>query len=408
MIGRMFVIGLVWLGVTAMPARALEVQSVVSPGGIEAWLVEDHSNPIISMNFAFTGGASVDPAGKEGLAYLVSRLLNEGAGDLDSQAFQQRLAELSGRLSFDVTLDNFRGYLRTLTQHRDAAFGLLRLAMTAPRFDEEPVARLRSQTRIRLIQDSEDPTVIARRALRQLLFPSHPYGRLEHGGLESLPAITTADLHRFMTNNLARDNLHVAVAGDVTAKELGPLLDEAFGTRPERAVPFEVREVIPQGAGETLVIERDLPQSVVRFGQAGVKRDDPDFFAAFVVNYILGGGLFNSRAGDTLRIIRREWARMAQSGPTAEELADVKAYLTGSYALRFSSTANIAGVLLGIQLEGLGPDFVNERNDLIEAVTIDDARRVARELFRAGDLITVIVGRPIGVPTEAAASDNDG
>ena len=297
-----------------------------------------------------------------------------------------------------------------------------------------------------MIQDSEDPTVIARRALRQLLFPSHPYGRLEHGGLESLPAITTADLHRFMTNNLARDNLHVAVAGDVTAKELGPLLDEAFGTRPERAVPFEVREVIPQGAGETLVIERDLPQSVVRFGQAGVKRDDPDFFAAFVVNYILGGGLFNSRlwkevrvkqglayavrsnlwlldhaslvmgavatqnarAGDTLRIIRREWARMAQSGPTAEELADVKAYLTGSYALRFSSTANIAGVLLGIQLEGLGPDFVNERNDLIEAVTIDDARRVARELFRAGDLITVIVGRPIGVPTEAAASDNDG
>ncbi len=441
-IGRTILVGLAWLVVASLPARALEVQRVVSPGGIEAWLVEDHSNPIISMDIAFSGGASTDPADKVGLAYLVSRLLTEGAGDLDSRAFQHRLAELSVRLSFGVSLDHFAGYLRTLTVNRDAAFGLLRLALSAPRFDEEPVARLRGLTRIRLMKDSENLTVVAQRALRQLMFPDHPYGRLEHGSLESLPAITAVDMRRFMTEHLARDNLYVTVAGDVTAEDLRPLLDEAFGALPDRAVPFEVREVMPQGAGKTLVIERDSPQSVVRFAQAGMKRDDPDFFTAYVVNYILGQGPFNSRlrkevrekqglayavltnlwpldhaglvmggvatqnarVGETLRIIRREWARMAQSGPTAEELADVKAHLTGSYALRFSSTAQIAGELMAIRLDDLGADFVNERNALIEAVTINDARRVARELFRADDLTTVIVGQPVGTPSEEPPS----
>jgi zinc protease len=441
-IGQILVIGLAWLVVTSLPARALEVQRVVSPGGIEAWLVEDHSNPIISLDLAFIGGTALDPAGKEGLAYLVSRLLTEGAGNFGSQAFQQRLAELSVRLSFGVTLDNFRGHLRTLTVNRDAAFGLLRLALSAPRFDKEPVARLRSLTRVRLMKDPENLTVVANWTMRQLMFPDHPYGRLEHGSLESLPAITVEDMRQFVTEHLARDNLYVTVAGDVTADGLRLLLDEAFGALPERAVPFEVREVMPQGAGKTLVIERDVPQSVIRFGQAGVKRNDPDFFAAYVVNYILGQGPFNSRlrkevrekqglayavltnlwlldhaglvmggaatqnarVGETLRIIRREWARMAQSGPTVQELADVKALLTGSYALRFSSTTQIAGELMAIQLDDLGTDFVNERNELIEAVTIDDARRVARELFRVGDLTTVIVGQPIGTPPEEAPS----
>ncbi|MCZ6587360.1 MAG: pitrilysin family protein [Alphaproteobacteria bacterium] len=442
MIGRMFVIGLVWLGATVLPARALEVQRVVSPGGIEAWLVEDHSNPIISMDFAFPGGASADPAGKEGLAHMVSGLLDEGAGDLDSQAFQRRLAELSIRLSFDAGLDTFQGIMRTLKENQDTAFDLLRLALTAPRFDEEPVGRIRSQIRVQLERESESPRRIAGRALRQAMFPNHPYARPTHGTLESLPAITVEDLRRFVADRLALDVLKIAVVGDITAKELAVRLDETFGALPGHAAPFEVADVVPRTNGEVVVIERDLPQSVVIFGHAGIKRDDPDFYAAYVVNHILGGGSFNSRlfeevrekrglaysvysylhpldhaglvmggvatqnarTGESLEVIRLEWKRMSESGPTREELEDAKTYLTGSYPLRFSSTANIAGTLLVIQLDDLGIDYVNERNKLIEAVTLEDARRVANELFQADELNFVIVGRPLGVLSDGTTT----
>ncbi len=429
-----------------LPARAIDVQRVVSPGGIEAWLVEDHSNPIISMDIAFSGGGSTDPAGKEGLAHMVSGLLDEGAGDLDSQTFQQRLAELSIRLSFDAGLDTFRGTVRTLKENRDTAFDLMRLALTAPRFDEEPVGRIRSQIRVQLEQESESPNRIAGRALRRAMFPNHPYARPVHGTLESLPAITVEDLRRFVADRLARDVLKIAVVGDITAKELAVRLDETFRALPEHAAPFEVADVVPRTEGEVVVIERDLPQSVVAFGHAGIKRDDPDFYAAYVVNRILGGGGFNSRlfeevrekrglaysvysylhsldhaglvmggvatqnarTGESLEVIRLEWERMSESGPTREELEDAKTYLTGSYPLRFSSTGSIAGMLLGIQLDDLGIEYVNKRNDLIDAVTLEDARRVAAGLLRAEDLTFVVVGKPDGVAPEDASAEPGG
>lgn len=429
-----------------LPARAVEVQQVTSPGGITAWLVEDHSNPILSLDLAFVGGAALDSEGREGLAYLVSGLIDEGAGELDSQAFQETLQNLSIRLSFDAGLETFRGTLRTLTENRQKAFDLLRLALSEPRFDAEPVARIRSQILVQLAQQSEDPNVIAQRALRALMFPDHPYSRPVHGTPQSIQSIGVDDMRRFVAERFARDALKIAVVGDITAEELGPLLDYAFLELPAEAAPYDLPEVEPQGRGEVLVIERDLPQSVMVFGHSGLKRDDPDFYTAFVANRILGGGGFssrlyaevrekrglaysvysylyplehsglvrgavataNARAGESLDVIREEWARMGAEGPTAEEVDEAKTYLTGSYPLRFSSTGGIAGVLLGIQLDDLGLDYINIRNDLVDAVTVEDAQRVARELFRAEDLTVVIVGRPDGVASEKAALEENG
>ena len=431
---------------TGLPARAVEVQQVTSPGGVTAWLVEDHGNPILSLDLAFVGGAVLDPEGREGLAHLVSGLIDEGAGELDSQAFQAKLQNLSIRLSFDAGLETFQGTLRTLTENRQTAFNLLRLALSEPRFDEEPVERIRSQIRVRLAQDSENPNVIAGRALRELMFPGHPYSRPVNGTPESIQAIGVDDMRRFVSERFARDALRVAVVGDVTAEELGPLLDHAFLGLPTAAAPFDLPEVVPQAKGEVVVIERDLPQSVMAFAHGGVMRDDPDFYAAYVANRIFGGGGFtsrlyaevrekrglaysvfsylnslehsalvrggvataNARAGESLGVIREEWARMGAEGPTAEEVEDAKTYLTGSYPLRFSSTSGIAGTLLGIQLDDLGIDYINIRNDLIEAVTVEDAQRVARELFRAEDLTVVIVGRPDGVASEKPAAEENG
>ncbi len=432
--------------VTGLPARAVEVQQVTSPGGITAWLVEDHSNPILSLDLAFVGGAALDPAGQEGLANMVSGLIDEGAGELDSQAFQETLNNLSITLRFDASLESFQGSLRTLTENRQTAFDLLRLALSEPRFDAEPVERIRSQILVQLAQESENPNVIANRAMRELMFPGHPYSRPVNGTPESVRAIGVDDLRRFVSERFARDALMVAVVGDVTAEQLRPLLDHAFQALPAAVAPFDLPEVEPQGKGEVLVIERDLPQSVILFGEGGLKRNDPDFYAAYVANYILGGGGFssrlyaevrekrglaysvysylnplehsalvmggvataNERAGESLSVIRDEWARMGAEGPTGDEVDDAKTYLTGSYPLRFSSTGEISGTLLGIQLDDLGIDYINIRNDLIDAVTMEDARRVARELFRAEDLTVVIVGRPDGVVSRKAAADKNG
>ena len=425
----------------AQPATAVEVEKVVSPGGIEAWLVEDHSNPIVSLVLAFRGGGALDPQGQEGLAHLVSGLLDEGAGPLDSQAFQGRLEDLSITLRFVAGLDTFGGSLRTLTENLETAGELLRLALTEPRFDTEPVERIRSQNLVRLRRDTEDPKRIASERMRQLLFPGHPYGRPVNGTQESVGAIAVADLRRFVAERLARDLLTVAVVGDITPAALAAFLDRTFLGLPASAAPARVRDVVAQATGRTVVIERDLPQSVVNLSQPGIDRDDPDFYTAYVVNHILGGGGFssrlysevreerglaysvysylstrdhsslviggvataNERVAESLDVILAEWARMAEAGPSAEELAAAKTFLTGSYPLRQTSTGRIASMLLAIQLEDLGIDYINRRNDFIDAVNLEDARRVARRLYDPGALTVVVVGRPDGLDSSLPA-----
>jgi zinc protease len=431
-LGASFLLLFAW---APAPAHAVEVQRVVSPGGIEAWLVEDHSNPIISLDLAFRGGSIADPQGQEGLANMVASLIDEGAGDLDSQAFQGVLEDNSISLRFNTGTDNFNGALVTLTENRDLAFKMLRLALSEPRFDAEPVERIRAQILAGLARSAEDPDAIAYRTLRTLHFPAHPYGRESDGTMESVAGITPAQMRDFVARRFARDNLILGVVGDIAPAELSVLLDKTFDHLPARAEPVEVAEAKPQGEGSVVVIERDQPQSIVAFGHGGIKRDDPDYYAAYVVNHIMGGGGFssrlyaeirekrglaysvyaylnplehsalvmggvatqNSRVSTTLDLVRAEWRRMAEEGPSAEELDAAKTFLTGSYPLRFSSSGRIANMLTGMQIENLGIDYIDRRNSFIEAVTLEDARRVARRLYDADALSVVVVGRPEGV-----------
>lgn len=433
---RCVVLGLALaLAAVVQPAAAVEVERVQSAGGVEAWLVRDHTNPIITVRLAFRGGAALDPTGKEGLANMVASLLDEGAGDLDSQAFQGRLEDLSISLRFDAGRDAFGGRLRTLTENRDAAFGLLRMALGAPRFDEAPMARIRTQILTSLKRALEDPDTIARRALARALFPDHPYGRPVEGTPESVGAISAEDLRRFVAERLGRDNLVIGVVGDISADQLAPLLDQTFDALPAKAASWSVPDTRPRASGETVVINKPVPQSAIVFGHGGPKRDDPDFFAAYVMNYVLGGGGFtsrlysevrekrglaysvysylnpldhaalivggagtaNERVADTLAIVRSIWRRMAEEGLGVEELADAKTYLTGSFPLRFTSSRSVAGILVAMQVENLGIDYLDRRNGLIEAVTLADVGRVARRFLDPDGLTVVVVGEPDGL-----------
>lgn len=424
------------LFLAAAPARAVEIQRVVSPGGIEAWLVEDHSNPILALELGFRdGGSVIDPAGKEGLANMVSGLIDEGSGPFDSRTFRREMENRSISISFDASLDRFFGSLSTLTKHRDKAFELLRLALTEPRFDEEPVARIRSQIQAGLARQSENPDAIAMLTMRALLLPEHPYHRPLRGTPDSVGAITRDDLLAYTKRVFSRDRLVIGVTGDITPDQLAVALDATFGALPETGEDIAVADVAPAAAGDLVVVDKDIPQSTALFGHAGIARDDPDYYTAQVVNYVLGGGSFasrlyaevrekrglaysvysslqpldhttfifggvatqNARIGESLDLIRAEWKRMSDSGPTEEELRDAKTYLTGSFPLRLSSSGRIAGMLMAIQLHDLGIDYLDKRNSFIEAVTLEDARRVAGRIYDPAAFTVVVVGRPEGL-----------
>lgn len=422
----------------ALPARALEAQKVVSPGGIEAWLDEDHSIPVLSVSIGFRGGSALDPAGKDGLATFVAGTMDEGAGDLDSMTFRTILENKAISISFSASRDSYEGTLKTLTENREQAFDLLRQAMTAPRFDAEPVERVRSQLLASLASDSQDPQTIASQAWSRAVFPDHPYGRPAEGTVETVKGLTVADLRTFVAGQLTRDRLKIGVSGDITAEQLKPLLDATFGTLPATSAFGTVADVAPL-TGETIVIDKAIPQSVAVFGEAGLDRDDPDFYAAYVMNYILGGGGFssrlmeevrekrglaysvysylypldhaalliggvatsNARMGESLATIRGEWARMAKDGPTAEELTNARTYLTGAWPLRFTSTGSVAGILMSMQMDGYPMDHLQTRNDKVNAVTLDDARRAAARILDPARLTVVVVGHPEGVESVA-------
>lgn len=417
-------------------AEAMRIQEVRSPGGISAWLVEEHSVPLMAMRFAFDGaGSAQDPAGKEGLANFLSSILDEGAGDLTAQAFQERMEELALRMSFDDGRDAFYGSFETLTANRDAAVQLLALAVNKPRFDPEAIERMRKQQLASLAAAARDPTRLASEKWMATAFAGHPYGRPSNGTTKSVSEVNRADLQGVHKRSFARDNLRVVVVGDIDAKTLGALLDTVFGTLPAKAQISPVSATEPKAAQKLNVIDMNVPQSVVRFGLPAMARKDKEFIPAFVLNTILGGAAFTSRlyrevrdkrglaygvdtsimpmkhasvffggvatknekVSESLDVIRAELKRITDDGPTAAELADAKAYLTGSFALRFDTNANIANQLLWMQVEGLGTSYVDERNAMIDAVTLDDLKRVAKRLFAGHDLIVTVVGKPKGL-----------
>lgn len=423
-------------------ANAFEITPVTSPSGIKAWLVEDHKNPIITIQATFLGGASGDPAGKPGLANLASGLLDEGAGELDSTAFQKALADNSISLSFNSSTDSFSGALRTLTETSEAAFRLLRLALNEPRFDAAPLERVRGQVMAGLRSRKENPNRIAGRVWWKAAFPDHPYGAPRRGTLVSLPTITSADLQGFTKRTFARDQLYIGVVGDISPARLGQVLDQVFGSLPKASGAAPVPDVNLAFSGETMIVERPVPQSVVVFGHRGILRDDPDWYTATVLFEILSGGFgsrlteelrekrgltygvstypiplehaglivggvstVNDRVAESIGLIKDIWARFGAEGPTAEEVRNAKDYVNGSYALRFSNSGAIAGVLTAIQRHDLGIDYIERRSGIIEAITMSDLKRVAKRLFQADELTFAVVGKPTGLVATRPAPD---
>ncbi|MES0809670.1 pitrilysin family protein [Roseibium sp. SCPC15] len=417
-----------FMGFTRL-AQAVEIQKVVSPSGIEAWLVEDHTVPIIAMNFSFEGGSAQDPEGKEGLTRLLAATLDEGAGDLTSEDFQERLEELAVGVGFSTGKDRFYGSLRTLTSTLPQAGDLLAIAVNEPRFDETPVERMKTQLSTQARRNQSSPDAIAGRSLANAMFGSHPYSRPTIGTEETLAGLKSDDLRAQYEKLLTRTGLTIGVVGAIDAETLKPLLDKVFAKLPEKGDLVPVVDLAPK-FGEDVHQELAVPQTTILLGLPGITRDDPDYQAAYVMNHILGGGSFTSwmyeevrekrglsygastslspyqhtglligsastkadRADETVKVMLDQFQRMASQGPTEDELKSAKQFITGSYPLRFDSSGKIARQLVALQNAELGIDYFDRRNSEIEAVTLEDVQRVAKRLLAEKKPTIVTVG----------------
>ena len=426
----------------ATPSHAAaKIQHLISPGGIEAWFVQDATVPLIAMEYAFGGGATQDPADKPGVGNMVADLLDEGSGDLDSKTFHERLDRRAIELSFSSSRDTFRGSLRMLKDNRDEAFDLRRMALTSPHFESADVERIRAQVLSGLRRDTSNPSALAGRKFLEVTFGDHPYGRQVNGTLESVPKIDIADMKDYVRRVLAKDTLRIAVVGDVDPATLGKLLDQTFGGLPAKASLTPVADVEAAKPPRREFIPLDVPQTVVTFGGPGIKRHDPNFMAGYVVNHILGGGGLSSRlyrevrekrglaysvyqsllwmdhsavfvgntgtradrAGETVDAINKEIRRIAEEGPTQNELDEAKSYLKGSQMLALDTSSKLASALLQYQLDKLPIDYIEKRNAIVDAVTLDDAKKAAQRLWGQG-LLTVIVGRAPQAAAQPAAA----
>ncbi|MEH6831583.1 MAG: pitrilysin family protein [Sulfitobacter sp.] len=422
----------------ALPARAeVDIQTVTSPDGVGAWLVEEHSLPFIALEIAFVGGTSLDVEGKRGAVNLMTGLLEEGSGALDSRGFARAKEALASSFSFSSDPEKVSISARFLTENFDASVALLRDAMQNPRFEEADIQRVRAQVISGLSFAAKDPNDIAGKTFASMAYGEHPYGTVAAGTPESVGALTRDDLVEAHRNVLVRDRVLVGAVGDITPEQLGSLLDLLLGDLPESG-PMLPPKVEPQIEGGITVVEFDTPQSVALFGQRGISIDDDDYFAAVLLNQILGGGSFesrlmqevrekrgltygvysylysrdladafmgsvssaNDRIGEAVSVIKDQWRLAAENGVTEEELGNAKTFLTGAYPLRFDGNGTIAGILVGMQLIGLEPEYIKTRNEKVESVTLEDVKRVAGELMNSDGLHFVVVGKPEGLVVE--------
>ena len=432
---RIFALGaLLWAGTVQADVA---VKSITSPGGLSAWVLEEPAIPFTALNLMFSGGAALDPPDKRGAAFLMTGLLEEGAGDLDSQTFAAEIEALSASFSFDVSDDTLSISVRFLTENRTETLALLKTALTQPRFDPDAIERVRQQVLSILATKAQDPTDTAQRVWTEQAFGDHAYGTSYQGTESSITALTRADLLAAHQNLLVRDTLSISAVGDITAEDLGPILDDLLGDLPAgsalETAPLQLD--IPTGL---TVVDMTTPQSVAIFGHAGIDRNHPDFFAAFILNTILGGqgiesrltaevrekrGLTygistvliskdqanvmlgqvasaNDRINAAIEVIRDEWRKLARDGVTAEELQAAQTYLTGAYPLRFDGNSQISRILVGMQRIGLGLDYINTRNAKINAVTLSEINQVAAQLLKPEALNFVVAGQPTGLKEE--------
>lgn len=413
--------------------KFLDIQNITTKDGISVWLVEDHTLPIIALTFMFKdSGSSLDPQEKQGLARMASNVMDEGAGDLDSQNFQKSLSDHSIKLKFDANRDNFGGEVVTLSRHKEKAFDLLSMAINGPRFDEEPLGRMRDANISRIKSSLAEPDWIAARIMNDKAFENNPYAKNSGGTISGLKNISRDDLIAFKKENLTKDKLIITASGDITPQELSNAIDKIFGELPKSNNKMALKNAVLSNPSKIFLYKKDIPQTFFEVLLPTFDDNHPDHYALQVLNYIYGGAGFGSRLMETARekrgltygiysnllsfdyayglsiststknesahemlsIIKEEMLKLQSTPVSQKQLDDAKSYITGSMPLALKSTKDIAQILLGLKNKEKPIDYLDTYSEKINAVTIDDIQRVAKDILKPENMVVVLVGNP--------------
>lgn len=415
--------------------QAAEVKEVVSDSGIKAWLIEEHSLPLIAVRVAFEGsGNAYDPSGEEGTANMAAAMLTEGAGDMNEREWNEALESKAIEFNTAVNEDMLEVSMQSLSEYKGAAFSMLGLALSKPRFDSEAIDRTRRQMLSILKQAEQNPGYQLERSWKKIAYGDHAYGKSQIGTESSIHSISGSDLRSYAEDYLTRSNMLVSVVGDITPAELKTLLDQHFSALPKKYDPDgTMSDAKVSTADKPVVVPYDIPQTHVAFVLPGIKRDDPDYITAYVMNQILGGdGNLVSRLGNEIRekrglsyyvfshfeplsyggiwsggfatrneqarqataVLRDTLERFVKDGPSESELASAKQYLIGSFAAKLDTNENLAAFLINMQHNKLGIDYLDKRNAMIDAVERKDVAAVAKRLLHPDKMLIVMVGKP--------------
>ncbi|MEO5365844.1 MAG: insulinase family protein [Magnetococcus sp. WYHC-3] len=399
------------------PRVAPQVSHFVTRHGLTVVVVEEHANPLVVMNVLVGGAGAHDPVERPGEAYMLGWLLNEGAGAWNSTAFMERLDDHGIRFAAETGMDLWDVEVTTLERHLDVAFEMLAASLIRPRFDADAVERARQDMAATLIQEQEEGAVLASRALMTGIYRDHPYGRSLKGQVSSLPLMTSQTLRERHATWFRGPNMVWVFAGDITPERVRRLLDRLEGL-PEVPPPGVVTPTLAleSPAGGTWHHQTlDVPQTNIRMGCVGITRQDPDYWALFVLDAILGGagsysrlnlavreqrGLSysvsstflpwmgrgpllvaldtrNERLEEALAVVRHEMRRLLRTPPDSQELQRFLTYLTGAFPLMLDELGKLAATWGRIAYYQRGWDYLERWQERIKAVQVADLQRVA-------------------------------
>jgi zinc protease len=404
---------------------------IVLKNGMVLLLAEKHEIPMVTVSMAIRAGSVVEPADKPGLASLTAALMTQGTTRRTANQISREIDFIGGSLSVSGGDDYASAGLRVLKKDLKTGLDLLADVLMHPVFDQKEIDRKVKETLASIRSQKDEPEVIAGEAFTKAVFGAHPYGRTNDDVAAYLPKLSRQDVVDFYSRWYGPNDVIIAVVGDVSEKEIVSLLDEQFKgwknaerARTDREKPPVIGSVVVRK------IDKKITQANIAMGHIGISRENPDFYAVMIMNYILGGGGFSSRLMDNIRDNRglaydvhssfsaqkepgpfrvwvqtknesanqaieeifKELKRIRTEPVTDKELADAKAYLTGSFPLRMDTSAKIAAMMTSVEIYNLGLDYPQKYPAFINAVTKDDILRVAKKHLDPDKIVIVVLG----------------
>jgi zinc protease len=403
----------------------------VLDNGLVLILLERHALPMVTVNLSFKAGSIYDPAGQEGLASLTNSCLSRGTKRRTATQISQEIDFVGGSLSSTASIDFAQLNLRVLSKDMELGFDLLADILLQPVFATEELAREKEEVIADILNQEDDPRKVAGKAFYKMVFGSHPYWHPAEGTRESVPKLTREQVVAFHRKYYRPNNAVMVVVGDTTFTEVNRLLAKYFADWKSEPIDFpRVEPAPPPGKIERRLIDKPLTQATILWGHLGISRKDPDYYAVYVMNYILGGGGFSSRLLTTIRddlglvysvssyfhstlqpgsfqviaqtknpsvpkvveSILSEIKRINSQPVSDEELNAAKAYITGSFPLKLDTNSKVASYLVYMENYGLGMDYLEKFPQYINSVTKEMVHKAAGKYLHPDRYNLVIVG----------------